>query len=269
VIEPAVLADELRSAYARRELVTPPSSQDSTFNLDVAYAVEAEARRVRRADGWRVVGLKVGYASRAVWRALKLDTLVWAAMYDRTVHDAAGGRASLSVHGMISPKIEPEIVMKMSGSIDSREPAAVLASVEWIALGFEIIDCVYPEWTFKPADFIAASGLHAALVVGEPRRVTRDDIGVLSDTLSRFTLLLSKDGQTVEEGGGKNALGSPAACVGELAAALKRRTNAEPLAPGYLVSTGTLTTSTPCAAGEQWRAETHGLDVEALTLDLR
>jgi 2-keto-4-pentenoate hydratase len=268
VIEPAVLADELRSAYARRELVAPPSSRDPEFNLDAAYAVEAAARRARRAEGWRVVGHKVGYASKAVWRALKLDTIVWAAMYDRTVHHAQSGRASLSMSSMVAPKIEPEIVIKTGKPVESADPAAVLASAEWIALGFEIIDCVYPDWKFKPADFVAAFGLHAALVVGEPRRVAPDTVNDLAGQLSQFRVVLSKNGELIEEGAGKNALGSPAACLAELAAALQRRAGAEPLEPGYLVSTGTLTTSTPCAPGEQWNAAVKGLDVESLTLDL-
>ena len=42
-------------------------------------------------------------------------------------------------------------------------PAAVLASVEWLALGFEIVDSVFADWKFQPADFVAAFGLHAAL----------------------------------------------------------------------------------------------------------
>ena len=42
-------------------------------------------------------------------------------------------------------------------------PAAVLDCVESIALGFEIIDCVYPDWKFTPIDFVASYGLHAGL----------------------------------------------------------------------------------------------------------
>jgi len=223
---------------------------------------------MRRAEGWRVVGLKVGYASKAVWRALKLDTLVWAAMYDRTVHYADRGTTTLSLASTISPKIEPEIVINVAAPIDSADPAGVLERAEWIAAGFEIIDCVYPDWKFKPADFVAASGLHSALVVGRPRPVIGDVVSELVDQLSQFKLVLTKDGQTIEEGAGRNALGSPAACVAELAAAIGRRADAEPFETGYLVSTGTLTTSTPCSAGETWRAEPHGLDVEPLMVEL-
>ena len=41
--------------------------------------------RRRAAAGHRVVGVKAGYANKAVWRALKLETLAWASMYEDTV----------------------------------------------------------------------------------------------------------------------------------------------------------------------------------------
>ncbi len=84
-LDVSALAEEISAAYARRELMEAPSSRDPAFDLADAYAVEAELTRRRRADGWSAVGRKVGYANKALWRALKLETLVWAHMYDRTV----------------------------------------------------------------------------------------------------------------------------------------------------------------------------------------
>src|ERR1044071_3475232 len=107
------LADELQQArQARRSDVTPPSARGGAFDLDTAYAVERELSRRRRADGRTVVGRKVGYANKAVWRALKLETLVWADMYDDTVRYADWNDATLDIAAMIAPKIEPEIVFK-------------------------------------------------------------------------------------------------------------------------------------------------------------
>ena len=51
---------------------------------------------MRRAAGHMTVGIKVGYANKAMWRVLKLDTLVWAHMYDDTVQYAPGNEATLS-----------------------------------------------------------------------------------------------------------------------------------------------------------------------------
>jgi 2-oxo-3-hexenedioate decarboxylase len=267
-IDPTALARELMAAYAERQtLAVPPSSRDAQFDLAVAYAVEAELVRLRRAGGRTTVGRKVGFANKALWRVLKLETLVWANMYDDTVRHAAGNTASLSLAAMVSPKIEPEIVFKMKRAVSGGlEAAQVLDAVEWVALGFEIIDCVFADWKFQPADFVAAFGLHAALVVGEPQRVEPQMIPVLVEQLARFTVRLLKNGQLVEEGSGRNSLRSPALCLGELASAIARQPGAEPLAAGELVSSGTLTASRPLAPGETWTAIVDDLDVPALTL---
>ena len=116
-----------------------------------------------------------------MWRALKLETLVWAHMYDDTVSYADWNDGTLSMASMVSPRIEPEIVFCLARAPESSDPVAVLEATEWYALGFEIIDCVFPDWKFQPADFVAARGLHAALVVGEPVYVEPEDIGKLVD----------------------------------------------------------------------------------------
>ena len=268
-VDVRALAEELRAAYAGTQVIieTPPSGRVPGFDLDAGYSVEAELVRLRRASGRTTIGRKVGYANKAMWRALRLETLVWAHMYDDTVQHADGQSASLTIRRMCSPKIEPEIVFKLRSPLDGASDVAdVLSHVEWIALGFEIIDCVFADWKFQPQDFVAAFGLHAALVVGQRRVVDRAAIPALADQLARFTVTLSRNGEVVAEGSGKNSLRSPALCLAELAAAISRRSPGEPLAAGELVSSGTLTESQPIAGGESWTAVVEGIDLPLLTL---
>ncbi len=262
MIDPNILADELMTAAAARQVVSvPPSARDASFDMTAAYAVCDELTRRRVAAGRRTVGIKVGYANKAVWRALKLDTLVWAPMYDDTVRYAGSDDEPLSLSRMVSPKIEPEIVVKLRGALSGADsdPSAVLQQIEWIALGFEIIDCPYLDWKFQPVDFVAAFGLHAALVVGPPRMVESADIAALAEELARFKVRLFKDDELVAEGSGRNSLRSPALCVAELASAMSKRAVTTPLAAGDLISTGTLTESQLIAPGEAWRAEVEGI----------
>ena len=84
--------------------------------------------------------------------------------------------------------------------------------------------------------------------------------------LAAFTVQLEKNGTVVAEGSGRNALRNPALCLGELAAALGRTPGAHVLAPGDLVSSGTLTESQLIAAGESWTARVEGLDLPPLTV---
>jgi 2-oxo-3-hexenedioate decarboxylase len=263
------IARELEDAYAHKQMLPVPlSAREPGFDLDSAYRVEAVLARLRRAQGHATIGRKVGYANKALWRALKLETLVWAHMYDDTVMMAAGNDATLSLDRMCSPKLEPEIVFKLRAPIEAADPdpAVVLASVEWLALGFEIVDSIFADWAFQPADFVAAFGLHAALVVGDPHPINEASIPGLVEQLSAFRVRLMCNGSQAAEGSGRNCLRSPAVCLGVLAAAVAKRIPEEPLAVGELVSSGTLTDPQPIAPGETWRASVDGLPLADLTL---
>ena len=265
----SALAREMLDAYATGSWVAvPPSARAGGCDLDTGYAVEAEITRIRRASGRTTVGRKLGLGNRAVWRALNLKTLVWANMYDDTVRYLEGGRGTQSVARMRAPKIEPEIVVKFKAVPASSDPTAVLEAIEWLAFGFELVDCPYPDWKFQGGDFMASLGLHAALVVGTPRPIRREDIPSLIPALAAFTVRLSKNGAVAAEGGGKNVLDNPALCLGEFVSALAAQRGAEPLRPGELISTGSLTNAPPVAAGERWSVLAEGLEVPPLTVDL-
>jgi 2-oxo-3-hexenedioate decarboxylase len=247
----------------------PPSNRPG-FDLNAAYKVEEKLKEFRETAGHGAVGRKVGYANKAVWRVLKLETLVWAHMYDDTVHYASGNSASLTLASSRSLKIEPEIVFGLNRPITNEglDAAAALASTEWLALGFEIIDCPFPGWKFQPSDFVASFGLHAALVIGNKIQIQAALIPQLVDELARFKVRMLKNGEFIEEGSGRNSLKSPALCLAELGAAISRRFPSQPLSAGEIVSSGTLTAGHPTGKGDLWTAEVEGISLPPLTLRL-
>jgi 2-keto-4-pentenoate hydratase len=170
--------------------------------------------------------------------------------------------------GLRAPRIEPEVVIKLKAAPQGSDAVAVLAATEWIALGFEIVDCPYPDWKLQPVDFIASFGLHAALFVGEPRAVGAEGLDGVAEQLAAFKIRLKKDGELVEEGGGRNALKSPALCVGELATAIGNQPGQESLRAGEIISTGTLTNPQPIAAGQTWTVADEGIDLAGPTLKI-
>jgi 2-oxo-3-hexenedioate decarboxylase len=265
-----VLAHELLSAYETGEMVDLPPSAQPWFDLDTAYEVEATLKRYREAEGHRALGRKVGYANKAMWRALKLETLVWAHMYEDTVHYSHDNFASLTLAHPRSLKIEPEIIFGLKDGItgEGLDASAALAATEWLALGFEIIDCPFPDWKFQPGDFVASFGLHAALIVGERIAVKPDRIPALVEELPRFKVRIKKNRELIEEGSGKNSLKSPALCLAELGAAIARRFPRQPLSAGEIISSGTLTAGHPAGRGDSWSAEVEGISLPSLTLRL-
>ena len=268
-IDPGTIAQELIDAYACGELLPQALSSREGFDLSAAYAVEAELAKRRRASGRTVVGRKVAFANHAVLEKLKLETVAWASMYDDTVQQANAVDVT-PVPFTYAPKLEPEIVFKLRSPVpgDFTDPAAVISAVEWLSLGYEIVDCPFPEWQFQPPDLVAAFGFHAGLVLGAPTMVTSANAASLARQLAEFKLKLFKNDKLIEEGGGRNVLRNPALCLGELAAAIQRSPWAEPLRAGELISTGSLTTPMLIAPGETWRAEPEGLDVAPLVMKL-
>ncbi|HEY2108682.1 MAG TPA: fumarylacetoacetate hydrolase family protein [Candidatus Acidoferrales bacterium] len=265
------LARELMSAYETGQMVSIPPSERPGFDLDAAYQVEGLLKKFREAAGHRSVGRKVGYANKAMWRILKLETLVWAHMYDDTVHYSNGNSATLSVAHPRSLKIEPEIVFGLKEPVTTENPrdaAAALARTDWLAIGFEIIDCPFPEWKFQPGDFVASFGLHAALVVGPKIPVQPESIPALVDELSRFKVRMSKNEAFVEEGSGRNALKNPASCLAELSTAIARRFPDHALRAGEIVSSGTLTAGHATSKGDEWTVGVEGIFLPSLSLRL-
>ena len=268
-IDANAVAQELIDAYEAGDLLPQPLSSREGFDLSAAYAVEAELARRRRATGRTVVGRKIAFGNHAVLEKLQLKTVAWASMYDDTVHPASDIEVT-PVPFAYAPKLEPEIVFKLKASVigDTTDPVAVLRSVEWLSLGYEIVDCPFPEWQFKPQDLVAAYGFHAGLVLGAPTMVTEANVASLAAQLGEFKLKLFKNDNFVEEGGGKNVFRNPALCLGELAKAISEAPSAEPLRAGELISTGSLTMPMLIAPGETWRAEPEGLDVKPLVMKL-
>jgi 2-keto-4-pentenoate hydratase len=268
--EVETLARELLSKFETGQMVPVPPSARPGFDLNMAYEVEAEGKRIREAAGAKAVGRKVGFASKAMWRALKLETLLWAHMYNDTVHYSDGNSATLTLPHRRSLKIEPEIVFGLKQPIlaEGLDGAGALESTEWLAIGFEIINCPFPEWQFQPTDFVACFGLHAALVIGERVQAQPDSMASLVDELPRFKVRVSKDGKFVEEGFGRNCLRSPALCLAELGAAVLRQFPTDPLRAGEIVSSGTLTAGHLTDQGDLWTVEVDGLSLPALTLRL-
>ena len=258
------------SAYETGRMVSAPPSQKPGFDVNASYAVEAKLKHLREEAGHKAVGRKVGYANKAMWRVLTLETLVWAHMYDDTVHYTESNSATLTLPKARSLKIEPEIVFGLREQLVGGKPdaTAALGAVEWLALGFEIIDCPFSDWQFQPSDFVASFGLHAALVIGERLQVGRDNIATLVETLAKFKVRMSKNGEFVEEGSGRNSLKSPALCLAELSTAIAKRFPAEPLSGGEIVSSGTLTAGHSLEKNDLWKAELGGLPLPPLTLRL-
>jgi 2-oxo-3-hexenedioate decarboxylase len=162
-------ADVVLDAFANRRLIGLLSESDPSLDEDAAYAVahEIHARRVTR--GERPVGRKIGFTNRTIWPQYGVWAPIWGHVYDSTTVCAAGGEARVEIGHLIQPRIEPEIQLHFAKAPPvGGDELAILACVDWISQGFEIVQCPFADWRFRAVDAIAAYGVHGALIVGMP-----------------------------------------------------------------------------------------------------
>jgi 2-oxo-3-hexenedioate decarboxylase len=264
------LADDLLRVRDAAQQVHWPASVRAGLDLDRAYQVGRVLHDRLAARGFRSVGRKIGFTNRAMWEQFQVSQPIWGPMYAQTVHFARDGVVCLALTGMAAPRLEPEVVLKLRRPIPGGEPSAedLAGCLEWAAVGFEIVDSHFPDWRFTAAEAVADFGVHAALVVGTPWNVASEDPRQVAEVLRTLRVTLRGGRDFSAEGEGRNALGSPLLALAFLARVLATQPWAPPLAPGEVITTGTLTALPILRAGESYRVEVAGAPLAALQLDL-
>ncbi len=264
----AAIAGQLISAYDSATQIEPITSTDPAFDVATAYEVLREIEKRRRiTQGWQPVGRKIGFTNRTIWPRYGVYQPMWAHIWAHSVHFAQEGHATLGLASFVQPRIEPEVVFKLKAPVPVTSDAlAVLASIEWIAPGFEVVQSHFPDWKFTAADCTAAFGLHGALVVGKTIPLTDRNRGAIATALPTFPLTLRRGRTVVDRGVGANVLGNPALALVHLVRVLATQPQFPPLAAGEVITTGTLTDAWPVAPGETWVSDYGALGIGGVTL---
>ena len=198
------------------------------------------------ADGDRIVGHKVGLTSKPMQQMLGLDSPDFAPVLESTVY--ADG-AEVSVGSFIQPKIEAELMFVMGERLQGPGVTAddARAAVSGVAASMEIVDSRIVDWKIRLADTIADLASCGA-VARSDRLVPLSEVDV-----QLVEMVFRRNGELVDNGAGRAALGDPLGVVAWLANTLGERGVA--LEPGQLIMTGALHAAVPMAAGEVYRAE--------------
>jgi 2-oxo-3-hexenedioate decarboxylase len=265
----------LAAADAGRSLPAPPPSGGAPgpADLDAAMRTQDAVAALRRARGERPVGWKIGFTNRSIWPVYGVHQPIWGPVWDTTLRLLDGVDDELSLERLAEPRLEPEIVIGLKASpppdADAHDAAAteaLLACVDWVAHGFEVVDSIWPGWRLDAPRAIAAQALHAGLRVGP--RVPLAALGAdPAGALAALRIELWRDDARIAEGAGTNVLDGPVRALGHLVAGLAAR--GERIAAGAVVTTGTLTDAQPLAAGQRWRTAIAGAPLPGLALRVR
>ena len=263
------LASRVLTAGDAHTSIAPITDAQSEFDLAAAYDVAARIAHRRVARGERPVGWKIGFTNDSIWAQQGLNAPIWARMYDTTVAevDPADG-AACPVGGLNEPRIEPEIGLRLAQVPDpDMDEAALLACVDAVTHGFEIVLSLYPGWRLKPADAVAAFGMHGLYRHGPLVPVLPAERERWLQMLGDFTVVLFRDGVEMDRGAGTNVLGGPLSALRHFARNLEKYPG-HTLSPGDLITTGTLTRALPIAPGERWSTKLEGIPLPGMDLAL-
>jgi 2-oxo-3-hexenedioate decarboxylase len=263
------IAAELFDVLGAGRQIQPLTSRWPEFDLNDAYRVAAVVRAMREKRGDRPVGRKIGFTNRTIWAEYNVHAPIWGHVYDRTAHDLPEVGAEVSLAGLAEPRIEPEIIFGLAvAPRPGMDEQALLGCIGWVAHGFEIVQSVFPNWTFLAPDTVAAYGLHGALFVG-PRLPVAARADDWSCELSTFTIDLFRDGALADRGRAANVLDGPLFALRHLIELLNADALNPPLAAGEIVTTGTLTRAFPVAPGETWSTALAGVSLPGARIRFR
>ncbi len=260
------VAGEVLAALDAHRQIAPFSETRRGFDLDLAYAVTAVVRELRQGRGERPVGRKIGFTNRNIWAEYDVHAPIWGDMYNTTVRELAAVGGAFALAAYVEPRIEPEIAFGLARAPEpGMDEGALLACIDWVAHGFEIVQSLFPGWRFAAADTVAAFGLHGAYLIGPRRILGSSEAAGWRSALSDFEIGLECGGAVVDRGRGADVLGGPLSALRHLVALLADDPVNPPLAAGEIVTTGTLTRAFPVAPGEEWRTSLSGLRLDGLT----
>src|ERR1700731_795096 len=256
------IATEAFAALGHPPQISPFSARPSGLSVEDAYRITPLVRQMYEARGAKAVGRKIGFTNRTIWAQYGVFAPIWGHVFDRSVHDLAE-QETLPLKPFSEPRIEPEIVFGLGEPPSADMDETTLSScIAWVALGFEIVQSIFPGWKFAAADTVAANGVHGALLIG-PRQPFAPRAAEWLRTLSGFEIDLNCNGQLIDRGRAGNVLDGPLLALRHLVGLLASDPVNPPLAAGEIISTGTLTKAMPVASGEAWTAAPTGIALDA------
>lgn len=262
------ISTELMSVLGTGKTVEPFSKRFAGFDLNEAYTIAERVRELREKRGQRVVGRKIGFTNPATQKAFGVSAPIWGYMFDTTVREV-GASDTFALAGTCAARIEPEIVLHLARVPRPGMSETELAGcVDWIAHGYEIVDAIYPNWSFAATDAVAGYGVHAALLMGPQHSIT-DSRADWSARLKSFTITLSSSSAVTRTGSGANVLGSPLIALQFLIDEIGRYPQSRPVEAGEIITTGTLTDAMPIASGQAWTTELAGIALDGIRVEFR
>lgn len=225
------------------------------FSVEDAYRIQRASIEQRIARREQVIGIKLGFTSRAKMTQMGVDSLIWGWLTDAMLEEDG---APVGLGRFIHPRVEPEVCFLTRRQID--RPLTALEATDYleaVAPAMEIIDSRYKAFRFTLEDVIADNCSSAGLVIGPWSRRW--------ESLRNAGVLMRFDGRDVQVGSTGAILGDPLRSVVQASRLLSAEGIVLPA--GSLIMAGAATAAQALAPGLHVHCAIHGIgQVEFTTI---
>lgn len=239
------IAEELYQAEKTGNPIKQLTIQYPDITVDEAYAIQLAGRKLREADGRKVVGAKIGLTSKAMQHIYNVYEPDYGYILDDMVITE---NEPIKMSECQAPKVEAEIAFILKRPLEG--PGVTVADVLRATAGvmpcLEIIDSRYEPGAIKIQDTVADIASIGKVVLGGA-------LTPVADIDLRYTgLVFEKSGEVISTAAGAAVLGHPAAAVAWLANKLS--SYGVTLRKGDIVISGSLIAACGVEAGDSVRA---------------
>lgn len=241
----AHIAKALDQAAQKAEALAQFSTH-TPFSLDEAYLIQRASMQHRYDAGERMIGLKLGFTSRAKMIQMGVDSLIWGWLTDAMLEEDGG---LVDLGRFIHPRVEPEVCFLTRRTID--RPLTQLEAIDYleaVAPAIEIIDSRYQAFKFTLEDVVADNCSSSGLVVG----VWSRDFA----SLANAGVLMRINGRVVQAGSTAAILGHPLRSLVQTSQLLAKAEIALPA--GSLIMAGAATAAETLSPGAHVSVEIAG-----------
>lgn len=250
------LADRLFEAYGNGTPIAPLRDELPGAPIETAYAVQELNTNRRLADGWRLVGRKIGLTAKSVQRQLGVAQPDYGMLFDRM---AVLSGDEIHSGRLLQAKVEAEVAFVLERDLYAERltMAEVIGAVAFALPALEIVDSRIADWNIKILDTVADNASSGLFVLGErPVRLADFDARLCGMTLY-------KNGESASFGAGAAALGHPLNAL--LWLAEKMAAVGRPLGAGDVVLSGALGPMIAAQPGDRFEARVNGLGPVAVS----
>jgi 2-keto-4-pentenoate hydratase len=260
MIDAGEVAAEVLRWHAQRRRFEPFAARFGITDAASAYdAQDVLVRRRREERGSAPAGYKIGLTSPRMQAMCGVDAPIAGVVLAADVHHSG---ASIPVSRFVRLGIEFEVAVRIGRDVDStRLPATAddaAAIVDAVCPAIELIEDRGADYSrgLDALSLVADNSWNAGIVLGEFRTAFPEPGNLSAE--------VALDGETIDRGNSRDALGHPFAPVVWLAKHLASRGQA--LRRGDIVMTGSIVPTRFPKAGERYRLMLEGLGAVEVAL---